>query len=136
MRGGVEVSDCVALWEGVRSMDIEVFELPGGPEASESFVGMGRRLGESGWRTEVRLRRARDFRGEALRRGSEVLESKLPWEIPCRQVMMRSLGGCVDILLLRDWLVRDKILLGRPSFEPALLRDPVSQASLIRTRLV
>jgi hypothetical protein len=81
------------------------------------------------------LRRANDLRGEALRRGSELFESKLPCEMPCRQVMMRSLGGCVDMLLLREWLVRDKMLLGRPSLELALLSDPVSHASLIRKRL-
>jgi hypothetical protein len=39
------------------------------------------------------------------------------------------------MLLLREWLVRDKMLLGRPSLELALLSDPVSHASLIRKRL-
>jgi hypothetical protein len=90
MRGGVEVSDCDGVCEGVRSMDKEVLGVPEGPE---SLVGTGRKLGESGWRTEFRLMRARDLRGEALRRGNELLESKLPCDMPCRQVMMRSFGG-------------------------------------------
>jgi hypothetical protein len=136
MRGGVDVPDCDALCESVRSIDTEVFGVPVGPEARLSFVCMGCRLGESGCRTEFRLRRARDLRGELLRRGSELLESKLPCDMPCLQVMMRSLGGCVEMLLLREWLVRDRMLLGRPSLEPALLREPVSHVSLIRTRLL
>jgi hypothetical protein len=135
MRGGVDVSDCDALCETVRSMDTEVLGVPLWTDARLSLVCVGRRLGDSGWRTEVRLRRANDLRGEALRRGSELLESKLPCEMPCRHVMIRSLGGCVDMLLLREWVVRDRMLLGRPSLEPALLIDPVSHASLIRKRL-
>jgi hypothetical protein len=83
----------------VRSIDIEVLGVPEGPE---SFVCIGFKLGESGWRTEFRLMRAKDLRGEALRRGNELLESKLPFDMSCRQVMMRSFGGCVDILLLRE----------------------------------
>lgn len=103
MRGGVEVSDCEMLCGGVRSIDIEVLGVPLGPERRVSLVCIGRRLGESGWRTELKLRRAKDLRGEALRRGSELLvESKLPCDMPCRQVMMRSLGGCVDTLSLRE----------------------------------
>jgi hypothetical protein len=69
----VEASEYVALWEGVRSMDIDVFD----SEARVSFVCTGLRLGESGYRTELKLKRARDLRGEALRR-IELLESKLP----------------------------------------------------------
>lgn len=80
--------------------------------------------------------RARDLRGELLRRGNELLESKLPCDMPCRQVIIRSLGGCVDMLLLREWLVRDRMLLGRPSLDPALLKDPVSHVSLMRMRLL
>lgn len=137
MRGGVEISecDCEALWEVVRSIEMDVLGLPLGPAARESSV-VGRRLGESGWRTELKLMRARDLRGELLRRGNELFESKLPWDMPCLQVMMRSFGGCVDMLLLREWLVRDRMLLGRPSLEPALRKEPVSHASLMRTRLL
>jgi hypothetical protein len=103
MRDGVDVSDCVTLCEGVRSIDTEVVGVPPVLESCDSLVCMGRRLGESGWRTDVMLRRAIDFRGEALRRGSELLvESKLPWEMPCLQVIMRSFGGCVDTLDRRE----------------------------------
>jgi hypothetical protein len=103
MRGGVEASDCVTLCDGVRSIESEVLGVPAGFESRVSLVCVGRRLGESECRTDVILRRASDFRGEALRRGSELLvESKLPWEMPCRQVMMRSLGGCVDTLDRRE----------------------------------
>jgi hypothetical protein len=136
MRGGVEASDCDMLCEGVRSIDMEVFGVSTGPEVRTSLVCVGRKFGESGWRTEPKLRRTNDLRGEALRRGREPLvESKLPLDMPCRQVMMRSLGGCVDTLSLREWLVRDSMLLGRPILEPALLSDDVSHASLIRMRL-
>jgi hypothetical protein len=135
MRGGVEISDCDASNEVLRSTDIEVFGVPDGAELSVSFVCMGRRLGDSGWRTEVILRRASDLRGDALRRASELLvESKLPCDMPCRQVMIRSFGGCVDMLSLRDRLVRDNMLLGLPIFGPALRSDVVSHVSLNRMR--
>jgi hypothetical protein len=76
---------------------------------------------------------ASDFRGEALRREMELVESMLPCDMPCRHVMMRSFGGCVDMLSLRDRLVRDIILLGRP-MPDALFMDVVSHCSLIRMR--
>jgi hypothetical protein len=52
-----------------------------------------------------------------LRRMDPLGEWRLPFEMSCRQVMMRSLGGCVDTLSLLDRLVRDRMLLGRPFFE-------------------
>jgi hypothetical protein len=86
--------DCDAACEcGVRSMDTDVLGVPVNVLLSVSFVCVGRRLGGSGGRTEVRLRRARDLRGEVPRRSELFVESTLPWEIPWRQVMMRSLGG-------------------------------------------
>lgn len=36
MRGGVETSDCEALWEVVRSIEMDVLGVPVGPVASES----------------------------------------------------------------------------------------------------
>jgi hypothetical protein len=74
-------------------MDTDVLGVPVNVLLSVSFVCVGRRLGGSGGRTEVRLRRARDLRGEVPRRSELFVESTLPWEIPWRQVMMRSLGG-------------------------------------------
>src|SRR5690348_1002954 len=118
MWGGVESSDCDASIGVVRSTEIEVFGVPEGATLNASLFCNGRRLGESGWRTEFMLRRANDFRGDALRRARELLvESKLPCDMPWRHVMMRSFGGCVETLSLRDRLVRDNMLLGRPIFE-------------------
>ena len=76
---------------------------------------------------------ASDFRGEALRRGRELVESRLPCDMPCRHVIMRSFGGCVDTLSRRDRLVREIILLGRP-IPDALFMEAVSHCSLIRMR--
>ena len=107
-----------------------------GLELTESCNCVGPRAGESGGRAECKLRPAKDLRGDALRRGRELfVESKLPCEMPCRQVMIRSLGGCVDMLSLLDRLVRDSMLLGRPIFDPPLFMDDVSHVSLIRKRL-
>lgn len=122
-------------------MESEVLGVPGGPECvvSVSRVSVGPRTGESACESECRVeakeRPARDLRGEALRRGSELfVESKLPCEMPWRQVMMRSIGGCVEMLSRRDRLEREIMLFGRPIFEPARFIDVVSQASLRRMR--
>lgn len=118
----------------VRSIEIDVFGVPG---LISGFPGgcTGRRMGESDCDcgAECRLNAASDFLGEALRRGTELLESKLPCAMPCRQVMMRSLGGCVERLSLRERLVRDIMLLGRPMPE-VLLMDAVSHCSVSRMR--
>lgn len=101
----------------------------------ESFVFVGRRMGE--WEREegeaLRFRAARDLRGEALRMESEVPESMLPWVMSWRQVMMRSLGGCVDTLSRRDRLVREIMLLGRPMTDARFIRV-LSHCSLCRIR--
>jgi hypothetical protein len=131
-RGGVETSDCGALSAAARSIDTEVFGVPVGTEFVVSWDFVGLRAGESGVRAELRLSAAIDLRGETLRplfRRIDPVESKLPCEMLCRHVMMRSFGGCVDTLSLLDRLVRDRMLLGRPFL------DDVSQVSLSRTRL-
>lgn len=135
--GGVERREDGRLCAGVRSMDIvEVFGVARRPDSAASWhvIGFraGERAGESGARAEFRLSAARDLRGETLRtlrRRMEPVESKLPWEMFWRQVMMRSFGGCVDTLSLLERLVRERMLLGRPIF------DDVSQVSLRRMRL-
>jgi hypothetical protein len=140
---GEDASDCdtdalraevVREMEVVRDIDTDVLGVPVGLVSRVSLVVVGRRTGELCCGVECRLRAANDFRGEALRRGRELLESKLPCDIPCRHVMMRSLGGWVDMLsLLERWLVRDKMLLGRP-MPDALFIDAVSSCSLMRMR--
>ena len=126
---GEEASDCdtdALLADVVRDMDMEVFGVPVGLVSRVSFVCVERRTGES---VDLKLRAASDLRGEALRRGRDELESKLP--MPCRHVMIRSFGGCVDILSLLE--VRDIMLLGRP-IPDARFMDAVSNCSLIRRR--
>jgi hypothetical protein len=140
-RGGVDGWDGGALWwTDKRSMERDFWELPLGPEHVVVTVGMGPREGESSGRREAVLLRL-DFRGEELRamlrRGvGPFTESKLPWESSCRQFMMRSLGGCVDVLSL---LARpnERILFERPTLEPARLEktDAASQLSVRRFRL-
>lgn len=79
----------------------------------------------SGYRASAGSRAAIVLRGDMLRllRRIDPLgecrlgEWRLPFEMPCRQVMMRSLGGCVDALSRLERLVRESMLLGRPIFE-------------------
>ena len=131
---GDEASDCDALRNDVvvRSMDMDVLGVPVGLVSKVSFVFVGCRTGDS-WGVEWKLRAARDFRGEALRRGREFVESKLACDMLCRHVIIRSFGGCVDTLSRRDRLVRDMMLLGRP-IPDILFMDAVSHCSLSRMR--
>lgn len=132
MYGGVDTSECDALCAGVWSYDTEVLGVPVGPELVVSWDLVGFKDGVSGAGVELMLSAAIDLRGETLRpflRRTEPVESKLPCEIPCRQVMMRSFGGCVDTLSRLERLVRERMLLGRP------ILDEVSQVSRSRTRL-
>ena len=55
------------LWAGVRSMDMDVFEVPVGPEFVVSCDLVSFKAGESGTRVEFRLSAAIDLRGETLR---------------------------------------------------------------------
>ena len=62
-------------------------------------------------------------------------ESKLPWDMSCRQDMMRSFGGCVEVLSLRVRPVwEDRMLLGRPNLDRFENTEAVSQLSMARVR--
>lgn len=116
----------------MRSTDMEVFGVPVRPESVVSRDLTGFKAGESGARAELRLSAAIDLRGETLRpllRRIDPVESKLPCEMSCRHVMIRSFGGCVDTESLLERLFRERMLLGRPNLED------VSHVSLSRTRL-
>ena len=81
-----------------------------------------------------------DFRGEALRawRSEEPFtESKLPCDMSCRQDLIRSSGGWVDVLsLLARPVPLERILLGRPILVPVRFErtEPLSQLSAARCR--
>jgi hypothetical protein len=122
-------------------METDGLGLSLGPETGVAIVGIGPRAGESNGRMEARLARF-VLRGEVLRamlpRGVDPLtESKLPCDSSCRQLMIRSLGGCVAVLSRLD-LPSESTLGDRPVLEPARFEktDAASQLSVNRFRFL